>query len=297
MLTPDQYKSARELFERARDAAPEGRAGIIDTCPDPAIRDEVRSLLQIDAEDSGFLRGPALGAGAAREAAASLLADDDDALVGRVIDDFEIQRVIASGGMGTVYLARQRVTQRQVALKLMRQGLTSTQALRRFEYETRILGRLRHPNIAQIHDSGVWDAGPCRVPWFAMEYVANSRTIIDYAGRAHLDRRARLELFLTVCDAVSHGHQKGIIHRDLKPANILVDDGGGQRGATAKVIDFGVAKSTDADLALTTMHTNAGQLIGTLPYMSPEQCGGDSDQVDVRSDVYALGVVLYELLT
>ncbi len=293
MLTPQQYQTARELFARAREAPSAARDSVIRECLDPVVRDEVRSLLALDDEETDFLDRPVLK-DAARGAAVAMLSDDDGSLVGSTIDGFMIRDVIASGGMGTVYRAQQSNPRREVALKLLRYGITSTQAQRRFDYETQILARLRHPNIAQIYDSGMWDSGSCRIPWFAMEYVRNSRTIIDYAKDAVLDRRERLRLFMTVCDAINHGHQKGVIHRDLKPANILVEDSAGQ--PVAKVIDFGVAKSTDAEVAMTTMHTHIGQLIGTLPYMSPEQCSGEPDRVDVRSDVYALGVILYELL-
>ena len=220
------------------------------------------------------------------------------------IGDYSIQSVIASGGMGTVYLALQGHPRRRVALKVMNRGIASRSALRRFEYESQILARLRHPNIAQVYESGTHDDGlPARsvdgeegrrrgVPYFAMEYIPNARTITDYARSTRLGTRRRLDLFAKVCDAVHHGHQKGIIHRDLKPSNVIVDSAG-----NPKIIDFGVARSTDSDMALTTLQTSIGQLIGTVQYMSPEQCEADPEDLDIRSDVYALGVVLYELLT
>ncbi|MBU0616722.1 MAG: serine/threonine protein kinase, partial [Planctomycetes bacterium] len=146
---------------------------------------------------------------------------------------------------------------------------------------------LRHPNVAEIYEAGTH----LGLPYFVMEYIADAQPITDYAEQHDLSTRDRLELFAQVCDAVHHGHQRGIIHRDLKPANILVDEAG-----RVKVIDFGVARATDADIALTTLRTETGQLIGTLQYMSPEQCDADPHELDVRSDVYSLGVVLYELL-
>ncbi len=210
------------------------------------------------------------------------------------IGRYHIKRAIASGGMGTVYEATQDNPRRVVAVKVMKQGIASKSALRRFEYEGQILGRLRHPGIAQIYEAGTHHdpAAPgAAVPYFAMEYIPNAKTITKYADEKKLGTRQRMELFAKVCDAVHHGHQKGIIHRDLKPSNILVDSTG-----QVKIIDFGVARCTDSDLAVTTLQTDVGQLIGTLQYMSPEQCEGDPHDIDTRSDVYALGVVFYQLL-
>lgn len=167
--------------------------------------------------------------------------------------------------------------------------------MRRFEYESQVLARLRHPGIAQVYEAGTHDDpdGPGEpVPFFAMEYVPNARSITKYAKENKLSTREKLRLFARVCDAIHHGHQKGIIHRDLKPGNILVDSDG-----EVKVIDFGVARGTDSEMAVTTLQTDIGQLIGTLQYMSPEQCLADPHDLDTRSDVYALGVVLYELLS
>ena len=208
------------------------------------------------------------------------------------IGRYEIKRLIQTGGMGAVYLAVQEHPRRTVALKVMRAGMSSRAALRRFEYESQLLGRLRHPGIAQIFEAGTHNEGAGPVPYFAMEYVADARWLCDYAEHKRLNSTDRLELFCHVCDAMQHAHQKGIIHRDLKPANILVDPTG-----QPKIIDFGVARGADSDMAGVTLQTNVGQLIGTIQYMSPEQCGADPHGVDVRSDVYTLGVILYELLT
>ena len=207
---------------------------------------------------------------------------------------YHIRRVIGSGGMGTVYEAVQEHPRRTVALKVMKRGIASRSTLRRFEYESQILARLRHLGIAQVYEAGTHDdpgAPGEPVPYFAMEYIPNAKTIIAYATAKKLGTRDRLELFGKVCDAVHHGHQKGIIHRDLKPGNILVDSSG-----QPKIIDFGVARATDSDMAVTTLQTNIGQLIGTVQYMSPEQCEADPHDLDIRSDVYALGVGLYELV-
>jgi len=173
----------------------------------------------------------------------------------------------------------------------MKRGVAFKSALRRFEHEAQLLARLRHPAIAQVHEAGTYDDGTGGVPYFAMEYIPQATPFTEYATANKLATRQRLELFIQVCEAVHHGHQKGIIHRDLKPSNILVDSAG-----QPKVIDFGVARSTDSDVALTTMETSVGQLIGTLQYMSPEQCAADPHDLDIRSDVYSLGAVLYELL-
>ena len=216
---------------------------------------------------------------------------DEPAVEGRTIGAYTLRRLIAAGGMGAVYEAWQKQPRRPVALKLMKSGIASTSALRRFEYEAQLLARLRHPGIAQVFDAGTHDDGTGPVPYFAMEYIPRAAPITEYASANHLSTRQRLELFIRVCEAVHHGHQKGIIHRDLKPSNILVDSTG-----QPKVIDFGVARSIDSDMAITTLLTSVGQLIGTLQYMSPEQCAADPHDLDTRSDVYALGVVLYELL-
>ena len=208
------------------------------------------------------------------------------------IGRYKILGIIASGGMGVVYEAMQEAPRRRVALKVIKAGAASEMALHRFDFEAQILAKLSHPNIAQIYEAGTWESEQGPAPFFAMEYIPGRKTLIDFAENSDLSLTERLELFSKICDAVHHGHQKGVIHRDLKPDNILVGSSG-----EPKIIDFGVARATDSDLNVTTMQTTMGQLIGTLQYMSPEQCEADPDLIDTRSDVYALGVIMFQLLS
>jgi non-specific serine/threonine protein kinase/serine/threonine-protein kinase len=215
-----------------------------------------------------------------------------DWLVGTELGGVTLGRVLGDGGMGRVYEGLQHQPRRAVAVKVMRPGLVSAGMQRRFEHEARLIGRLSHPGIAQVHTVGIQTIDGAAVPYFVMELVPDAATLTDYAAARDLPPRERVALFRKVCAAVAYGHHRGVIHRDLKPGNILVGPTG-----DPKVIDYGVARSTDADVALTTMHTDVGHLIGTLQYMSPEQFDADPDDIDTRADVYALGVVLYELLT
>jgi len=201
--------------------------------------------------------------------------------------------LIGEGGMGTVYEAEQDNPRRTVALKIVRPGLMSRSLLRRFEHEAQMLGRLQHHGIASIYDAGTDVTDEGEQPYFAMEFV-NGPTITAFAAEHKLGTRQRLELLANVCDAVEHAHQKGVVHRDLKLGNILVE---GNDAPQPKVLDFGIARAIDSDIQTTTQQTDVGQLIGTIAYMSPEQLAGDSSQIDTRSDVYALGVIGYELLS
>jgi eukaryotic-like serine/threonine-protein kinase len=205
------------------------------------------------------------------------------------IGRYRILRLLGEGGMGAVYEAEQEQPRRRVALKVIKAALASPELLRRFELEAQSLGRLHHPGIAQIYEAGRAETAAGVQPFFAMELI-QGKPLCGYADEHHLDTRARLALMIRLCEAVEHAHQSGIIHRDLKPANILVDQNG-----QPKVLDFGVARVTDSD-AKATRQTDLGQIIGTLAYMSPEQVLADLLALDTRSDVYALGVILYELL-
>lgn len=216
---------------------------------------------------------------------------DHDPLLGHDIGGVTILRPIAEGGMGKVYEGLQQKPKRSVAVKVIRPGFVSHDICRRFDNETEILGRLRHPYIAQIYSAGICSIVGAEVPYFVMEYVADALPITAYVKQHSLSTRLRLGLFRKVCEAVAHGHEKGVIHRDLKPSNILIEPSG-----FPKVIDFGIARCVDATPQQMTALTDIGHLIGTVQYMSPEQFSGDSSLIDVRSDVYALGVILYEIL-
>jgi len=198
-------------------------------------------------------------------------------------------RVLGRGGMGVVYEAEQDTPRRRVALKVIRPELATPDLRRRFAHESLFLGRLQHPGIAQVYEAGTAETDQGAVPFIAMELV-DGVPLNDWIAREHPDRATRLELMVSLCDAVHHAHQRGLIHRDLKPANVLVDGRGQPR-----VLDFGVARPADADLEASLV-TSHGELIGTIAYMSPEQLAGDPNDLDTRSDVYALGVILYEAL-
>lgn len=215
-----------------------------------------------------------------------------DPLLGVDLGGVKIVKLIGEGGMGRVYEALQDKPARTVAVKIIRAGITSEKTMKRFEREAEFLGKLQHPGIAQIFIVGTYESDLGSVPFYILEHVANAKPITNYAHDHGLSLADRLQLFKQVCEAVSHGHDRSIVHRDLKPGNILVDATG-----NPKVIDFGVARSTDSDLTLEAIRTDSGQMIGTVQYMAPEQFGPNPDDLNSRTDVYALGVVLYELLS
>ncbi len=209
------------------------------------------------------------------------------------IGSYEVLSVLGEGGMGVVYLARQENPRRTVALKVLPPWSAGPSGAKRFEREAQLLGRLQHAGIAQIFEAGVADTGFGPQPYFAMEHL-DGVSLLRYASEHTLAIDARLRLFADVCDAVQHAHERGVLHRDLKPGNVLVVETSG--GPQAKVLDFGIARAVDDDAYGDTLRTGAGQILGTLAYMSPEQSSGTSEAVDFRSDVYSLGVLGYELV-
>ncbi|MCA8951559.1 MAG: serine/threonine protein kinase [Planctomycetes bacterium] len=280
-------RAALDLLERALELPAAERERFLATAcaEDAELHLRVAALLPLQSD-----LGPAPWAGWIQRDGFGMASDCEP---GAQIAAYEILRPIATGGMGRVYLARQQNPDRDVALKVLRLEFESDETRQRFRYEAEVLARLRHPGIATIYEAGIHreqtTSGAREVPWIALEYVPEARPIDEFARAEGLDQGARVRLVLQVLDAVHHGHQRGVIHRDLKPANILVDAAG-----HAKLIDFGVACRTGADRPDAV--TVRGELVGTLYYMSPEQAAGAIEDVDVCSDVYALGVVLYELV-
>ena len=254
--------------------------------------DAPEQLAEIKALLSAHEDASAAGADTRAQIIADLQRLDPENLVGETIGDYRIHELIGEGGMGLVYAAEQlQPIKRRVALKIIKLGMDTREVIARFESERQALALMEHPNVARILDAGATSDGR---PYFVMDYVPGV-AITTYADQAKLSLTARLHLFLEVCDAIQHAHQKGIIHRDLKPSNILVNSVDGN--ATAKVIDFGVAKTLTQRLSDKTVYTKLGHFIGTPRYMSPEQAEMGALGVDIRSDIYSLGVILFELLT
>jgi eukaryotic-like serine/threonine-protein kinase len=278
------------LGEAVEHGSPDERAAFLDrACAgDAARRARVEELLRAHQAAGNFLQGNRPPA----EPAVTLDEQPVREGPGTVIGPYKLMEQIGEGGMGLVFVAEQQYpVRRKVALKVIKPGMDTRQVVARFEAERQALALMDHPNIAKVHDGGETTSGR---PYFVMELVKGV-PITDYCDQNQLPLRERLELFVAVCQAVQHAHQKGVIHRDLKPSNVLVTLHDGT--PVVKVIDFGVAKATGRQLTDKTVYTQFAQLIGTPLYMSPEQAALSGLDVDTRSDVYSLGVLLYELLT
>jgi serine/threonine protein kinase len=278
----------RELFIAAlRLPDADARAAFLEAaCADKPLRERVESMLRDHEQLGSFLESPT--------APPAMTADDHRGWdgPGTVIGPYKLLEPIGEGGMGTVFMAEQtQPVRRTVALKVIKPGMDSRQVLARFEVERQALALMDHPNIAKVFEAGTTEQGR---PYFVMELVKGA-PITRYCDEKRMTPRERLEVFLPVCQAVQHAHQKGVIHRDLKPSNVLVGLYDGV--PVPKVIDFGVAKATGQKLTEATLFTGFGAVVGTPEYMSPEQAQPDNLDVDTRSDVYALGALLYELLT
>ena len=252
---------------------------------DCGLRERIERMLTAQAQAGTFLEVPA----------AKIDRTIDQPISekpGTVIGRYKLLEEIAQGGMGMVYRAEQQSPmRREVALKIIKPGMDTRQVIARFEAERQALALMDHPNIAKVYDAAATDSGK---PYFVMELV-HGLPLTDYCDQNQLTTRQRLELFVQVCHAVEHAHQKGIIHRDLKPSHMLVTLYNGV--PVPKIIDFGIAKAITGQLTEEPLVTSHGQMIGTPLYMSPEQVGMDGLDADTRSDIYSLGVVLYELLT
>ena len=281
--TPDDWKIVKELFDAALDQEPGRRRSFLEQhCTDAKVRAEVERLLSEHDEAGGFLSSPAIG---------DPTPDEVPHSPKRRIDAYDLLDLIGEGGMGEVWLAEQKLpVRRRVAIKLIKAGMDTREVVARFESERQALALMDHPAIAKVLDAGSTPEGR---PYFVMEYVAGTPITI-YCDRHRLTTRQRLELFMQVCEGVQHAHQKAIIHRDLKPSNILVTEIDGK--PMPRIIDFGLAKAMSRPLTDASIYTRAGAVLGTIDYMSPEQADSGGEDIDTRTDVYSLGVVLYQLL-
>jgi len=296
-MTDLRFLRLKEILSRALELPEAERQAFVESAcaGDPDLKAEIERILSRDPGGEVVLRSRGL-----HELVGSVFATETDGVEdGRLehahpgtIGPYRILNPLGEGGMGTVFLAEQeQPIRRRVALKLIKLGMDTKAVLARFESERQALAVMDHPNIAKIFDAG---ATPQGRPYFVMELVVGD-SITEYCDRHALATRDRLQLFVPVCRAVQHAHQKGVIHRDLKPSNILISLTDDQ--PVPKVIDFGIAKATSTPLTQKTFMTQGGQLVGTPEYMSPEQAGIGAPDVDTRTDVYSLGILLYELLT
>ncbi len=281
------FLAAVELDGPDKDAFLKQACGTNDS-----LRLRIKNLLEIHEQNDSDLEFTADGAYDRASANSNPEKDTQAVGVGSKIGDYKLLQEIGAGGMGVVYMAQQSApVRRKVAIKIIKPGMDSKNVIARFEAERQALAIMEHPNITKVFDAGVCDAGR---PYFVMELITGM-SIVKYCDHQKLDLRQRMELFFKVCTAVHHAHQKGVIHRDIKPTNIMVTQLDGV--AVPKIIDFGIAKAVDKPLTDKTMFTSYGNMVGTPEYMSPEQAEMNGLDVDTCSDVYSLGVVLYELMT
>lgn len=296
MTSSASYRRELELFEALRELppGPERDQRLADRCgSDTALRQRVEELLLGDKADDSFFDQPLTQKDAYPEL--GVTQGDSDAsgfeLEGSMVGPYRLLQKIGEGGFGIVFMAEQlEPVRRKVAIKIIKPGMDTAEIIARFEAERQALAMMNHPNIATVLDGGCTPGGR---PYFVMELVRGV-SITEFCDKKRLSTRARLNLFTDICSAVQHAHQKGIIHRDLKPSNVMVTLHDGR--PVVKVIDFGVAKAIDQQLTEKMYFTRYGQMIGTPQYMSPEQAEMSGLGVDTLSDVYSLGVLLYELL-
>ncbi len=287
-MNPDPEK-VEELFERAAEFPPDERkAFLTEVCGgDDGLRKRVEALLLASEAELGFLPGGDDDS----ESAPTKVTPPTGEISGSVMGNYKLLEKLGEGGFGAVWAAEQKEpVRRRVALKLIKLGMDTKQVIARFEAERQALALMDHPNIAKVLDAGATETGR---PYFVMELVRGI-TITKYCEQENLATKDRLELFIKVCQAIQHAHQKGIIHRDIKPSNVMITLHDGI--PVPKVIDFGIAKATQADLTDKTIYTQYDQFIGTPAYMSPEQAEMSGLDIDTRADIYSLGVLLYELL-
>jgi WD40 repeat protein/tRNA A-37 threonylcarbamoyl transferase component Bud32 len=283
-------RSAEEIFHEARGIPPTEQAAYVKgACgEDAGLRSKVEGLLKAHAQVGDFLRTSEEAPPKTAATVTSTPREHEGQMIGR----YKLLQPIGEGGFGSVWMAEQREpVKRRVALKIIKLGMDTRQVIARFEAERQALATMDHPNIAKVLDAGATETGR---PYFVMEYIKGV-PILEYCDTDKLDTKARLGLFSSVCHAIQHAHQKGIIHRDIKPSNVLVTMHDGV--PVPKVIDFGIAKATSSELTAKTLFTEHRQMIGTPAYMSPEQAEMSGLDIDTRSDIYSLGVLLYELLT
>ncbi|HET9358347.1 MAG TPA: serine/threonine-protein kinase, partial [Vicinamibacterales bacterium] len=293
-MTDPRWNRAKQIFHEALEKTGPERARVVAAAcaDDRELRAQVEGLLRAHDEADGFLTSPTGGPDEAARTAARLAAAVPPEAPGTRIGPYKLLQVIGEGGFGIVYMAEQeQPIRRRVALKIIKLGMDTKEVIARFEAERQALAMMEHPNIARVFDAGATDSGR---PYFVMELVQGV-PITTYCDGNRLSTRERLDLFVGVCKAVHHAHEKGLIHRDIKPSNVMVTLHDGT--PVVKIIDFGVAKATNQRLTEKTLFTAYGQFVGTPAYMSPEQAEMSGLELDRRSDVYSLGVLLYELLT